>query len=85
MKQAEEKTMQVSAEYPDGSDRLVAARERRIPIVGADAAQGPTEINVLEPIEDDRWIFVFQVERNMPNGGIFRAIPLLDADTFRFD
>lgn len=74
--------MQVSAEYPDGSDRIVPARERRIPIVG-DGTQ--EDLRIIEPIEDDRWTFAFQVDRKAPNGGIFRAIPLLDADTFNFD
>lgn len=75
--------MQVSAEYPDGSDRLVDARERTIPLIRDGIATGE-EIRVLEPVERDDWTFVFQVEASAPNGGIFRAIPLLDADTFAF-
>lgn len=76
--------MQVSAEYPDGSDRLVEARERRIPLI-RDGRAGGAEIAVIEPVESEDWTFVFQVDRKAPNGGIFRAIPLLDANTFLFD
>lgn len=75
--------MQISAEYPDGSDRLVDARERLIPIIGTDGAL-TREIRVIEPLESEDWTFVFQVDRNAPNGGIFRAIPLLDQNTFAF-
>jgi hypothetical protein len=76
--------MKVSAEYPDGSDRLVEARERRIPLI-RDGAMCGEEIRVLEPVEGDEWTFVFQVEAGAPNGGIFRAIPLLDANTFAYE
>ncbi|HWW65664.1 MAG TPA: hypothetical protein VNZ43_12960 [Sphingomonadaceae bacterium] len=71
--------MQVSAEYPDGSSRLVEAHERLIPLIGT-----PETIRVLEPIENDDWTFVFQVDRSLPEGGLFRAIPLLDQNTFAF-
>jgi len=76
--------MKVSAEYPDGSDRLVDARERRIPLI-RDGVPTADEIIVLEPVESEDWTFVFQVERGMPNGGIFRAIPLLNANTFAYE
>ncbi len=62
--------MKVSAEYPDGSDRLVEARERRIPLI-RDGAVVAEEIKVIEPVESDDWTFVFQVEADAPNGGIF--------------
>jgi len=76
--------MQVSAEYPDGSDRLVDARERRIPLIRNGVATGE-EISVIEPVESDDWTFVFQVEPHMKYGGLFRAIPLSHANTFAYD
>jgi hypothetical protein len=76
--------VKVSAEYPDGSARLVDARERRIPLI-RDGALCAEEIKVLEPVEGEEWTFVFQVDAHAPNGGIFRAIPLLHASTFGYE
>jgi hypothetical protein len=71
--------MEAIAEYPDGTLRTVSAHERKVPAYRKDANGERWEDTLfIEPVESEDWTFIFQVERDVPNGGFFRAIPLRD-------
>lgn len=71
--------LKVSVEYPDGKTRMVEAYQRLVPIVKEDSPPGQYKEQIfVEPVENDDWTFIFQVDQVAPEGGFFRAIPLRD-------